>query len=313
VAAAGGTLIQSPAVSIDPGEQLVSLQNGRDVHYDLVAFNLGSRAAGQDSPGIGENAVQVKPMSEAVRLKRKIVRLRDTSSPEAQRVAIVGAGAAGFEVACAVAEFLDVAGRARKVSLVEASDRILGGYADRFRKRGEAILARKGIEVHLGHRVNAVHPEEIELEGGARIPSHLTVWLTGATADPMFRQSGLELDERGFLLVDDSLRSVSDSRVFAVGDCATLINYPDTPKAGVYAVRQGPVLWRSLLATIRGTSPPTYTPQSGFLSILNTCDGRSLLWYKGFISHSRWAWRLKDRIDRKFMTRYQRLEPQPSI
>jgi selenide,water dikinase len=313
VAAAGGKLIETPAVGLDPEERIVSLLDGGRVHYDLVSFNVGSRAAGQDSPGICENAVRVKPMSQAVRLKRKIVRLRDTSSREAQRVVVVGAGAAGFEVACGVAEFLDVAGRAREVALVEAADHILSGYTDRFRRKAEAILARKAIEVHLGRRVATVHADEIELEDGSRMPSNLTIWLTGATAGPLFRDCGLDIDERGFLLVDDSLRSVSDSRVFAVGDCATLANYPETPKAGVYSVRQGPVLWGSLQATIKGTALPTYKPQSGFLSILNTCDGRSLLWYKGFISYSRWAWRLKDRIDRSFMAKYQRLEPRPSI
>jgi selenide,water dikinase len=313
VAAAGGKLIQSPAVGIDLEARTVALESGQDIEYDLVSFNLGSRAAGQDSPGIGENAVRVKPMSQAVSLKRALVNLRDTTSPEAQRVAVVGAGAAGFEIACGIAEFLDVAGRAREVELIESADRILSGYTDRLRRKAEKILAQKGIHLHLGSRVAAVSPQEVELENGSRIPSNLTVWLTGATADPMFQGSGLDLDDRGFVLVDDSLRSVSDSRVFAVGDCATMVNYPDTPKAGVYSVRQGPVLWRSLLAAINGTPPPRYKPQSGFLSILNTCDGRSLLQYKGMISHGRWAWWLKDRIDRGFMAKYQRLEPPPSI
>ncbi len=313
VAAAGGKLIQSPAVGLDPEAQIVVLQDGREIGYDFVSFNIGSKADGQDSPGIGENAVRVKPMSQAVNLKRAIVRLRDTTSPEKQRVAVVGAGAAGFEVACGIAEFLDVAGRAREVSLVESSDRILTGYSDRFRKKAEKILARKGIHLHLGSHVATVHPDEVELADGSRISSHLTVWLTGATADPMFQGAGLDLDERGFILVDDYLRSVSDSRVFAVGDCATLASYPDTPKAGVYAVRQGPVLWRGLLAAIKGTAPPRYEPQSGFLSILNTCDGRALLWYKGLISNSRWAWWLKDRIDRGFMAKYQGLEPPPTF
>lgn len=313
VAAAGGKLIQGRAVGIDLEARTVSLQDGQEVEYDLVSFNLGSQAAGQDSPGIGENAVRVKPMSQAVSLKRAIVQLRDTTSPEKQRVAVVGAGAAGFEVACGIAEFLDVAGRAREVALVESSERILSGYTDRFRRKAEKILARKGINLHLDSRVATVHPEEVELETGSRIPSDLTVWLTGATAEPMFRGSGLDLDERGFVLVDDSLRSVRDSRVFAAGDCATLANYPDTPKAGVYSVRQGPVLWRSLQATIKETAPPRYKPQSSFLSILNTCDGRALLWYKGMISHSRGAWWLKDRIDRGFMAKYQRLEPPPSF
>jgi NADH dehydrogenase FAD-containing subunit len=100
---------------------------------------------------------------------------------------------------------------------------------------------------------------------------------------------------------------VADPRIFAVGDCGTLASHPGTPKAGVYAVREGPVLWESLKAAIRGGEPPRYQPQHGFLSILNTGDGRALLDYKGIVSHSRWAWRLKDRIDRRFMARYQGL------
>ena len=72
-------------------------------------------------------------------------------------------------------------------------------------------------------------------------------------------------------------------------------------------MREGPILWQSLKAAMTGGESPRYVPQKGFLSILNTGDGRALLDYKGLVSHSRWAWRLKDRIDRRFMARYQRL------
>ena len=123
----------------------------------------------------------------------------------------------------------------------------------------------------------------------------------------MFRACGLALDARGFLLVSDSLHALDDRRVFGVGDCATLAAYPHTPKAGVYAVRQGPVLWESLRASLNGHPLPRYRPQSGFLSILNTADGKALLRYKRLVSHSRWAWQLKDWIDRRFMARYQGL------
>jgi NADH dehydrogenase FAD-containing subunit len=135
----------------------------------------------------------------------------------------------------------------------------------------------------------------------------LTVWVTGPAASPLFQGSGLAVDEKGFLLVNEALQSVSAPEVFAVGDCATLQAYPDTPKAGVYAVRQAPVLWRSLLATIAASPLPRYVPQSSFLSLLNTADRKSLLRYKGFVSYSGLAWRFKDGIDRRFMARYQKL------
>jgi NADH dehydrogenase FAD-containing subunit len=100
---------------------------------------------------------------------------------------------------------------------------------------------------------------------------------------------------------------VADPRVFAVGDCGTIVTHSRMAKSGVYAVREAPVLWRNLLAAARGRPLERYRPQRSFLSILNTADGRALLSYKGFASWSRWSWRLKDWIDRGFMRKYQRL------
>jgi selenide,water dikinase len=119
----------------------------------------------------------------------------------------------------------------------------------------------------------------------------------------------LPTDPRGFLWTDDALRSIADPRVFAVGDCGTPASHPTLAKSGVYAVREAPVLWRNLLAAARGESPATFRPQRDFLSILNTGNGRALLHYKGIVTWSRWAWRLKDRIDRRFMRRYRIAPP----
>ena len=93
--------------------------------------------------------------------------------------------------------------------------------------------------------------------------------------------------------------------MFAVGDCGTFAQFPAIAKSGVYAVREAPILWHNLLAAARGRPLMRYRPQRSFLSILNTADGRALLRYKGLRSWSRWAWWLKDRIDRGFMRRYQ--------
>ncbi len=87
----------------------------------------------------------------------------------------------------------------------------------------------------------------------------------------------------------------------------TLSDYPATPKAGVYAVRQGPVLARNLRAALGQGRPAGYVPQQTFLSLLNTADGKALLRWRGIVSHSRLAWRLKDRIDRRFVLGYRAL------
>jgi NADH dehydrogenase FAD-containing subunit len=117
------------------------------------------------------------------------------------------------------------------------------------------------------------------------------------------------VDTRGFLLVDDQLRSVAEPAVFAAGDAATLERRPDIPKAGVYAVREGPLLWRNLALAAAGSVPHgSFHPQPRFLAILNTGDGRAVVSYGSAATWSGWGMALKDWIDRRFMRRFQRLE-----
>jgi pyridine nucleotide-disulfide oxidoreductase family protein len=302
---AGGRFVAGRAVGVDPGERRVRVETegeeAREISYDLVSFAVGSNTAGIDSPEVAGQAQRIKPLERVHALRQRLL------DPADDGAAVVGGGAAGVEIALAIAAVLERAGRAHRITLLESGEEILAGYRDRFRERARKILAKRGITVRTGQRVAAVHAGEVEAESGVRVPSSLTVWLTGAVAWPLFQDSGLPLDARGFLLIDDALRSVADPRIFAAGDCGTLASHPETPKAGVYAVREAPVLWESLKAAVRGGEPPRYRPQQGFLSILNTGDSRALLDYKGIVSHSRWAWRLKDRVDRRFMARYQEL------
>jgi NADH dehydrogenase FAD-containing subunit len=92
--------------------------------------------------------------------------------------------------------------------------------------------------------------------------------------------------------------------VFAVGDSGTIAGAP-TPKAGVYAVRQGPILWENIQCLLAGAPLRPYVPQSGFLRLLNTGEGRAIGEWKAWSFEGRWLWRLKDRIDRRFVARYQ--------
>jgi pyridine nucleotide-disulfide oxidoreductase family protein len=301
---AGGSFLQGRAVGVDPAGRRVRVETAegvREVPYDLASFAVGSNTAGIDDPRIAGEAQRIKPLERVHALRERLLDLK--GGP----VAVIGGGAAGVEVALAAAAVLEKGAQAHRITVLESGADLLSGYRERFRERARAILRQRRIAVRTGLRVCAVHADEVETEEGVRIPSRLTVWLTGAVAWPLFRDSGLPLDERGFLLTDEALRSVADPRIFAAGDCGTLARHSDTPKAGVYAVREGPVLWASLKAAVRGGEPPRYEPQHGFLSILNTGDGRALLDYRGAVSHSRWVWRLKDRIDRRFLARYQGL------
>ena len=308
---AGGRFVSAEAVAMHapppPEPGAVELAGGESVPFDLVSWNIGSRAAGGDELERNPRVALIKPIFSAVALKARLDALAAAAGPAS--VAVVGGGAAGVEIACAAATVLDRNGRQqqREVKILEAGPEILRGYGHRFRARAASVLASRDIEVMVAARVVAVDQGGARLDDGGSVPADFVIWLTGAVAAPILARSGLPCDERGFLLVDPGLRSIGNPRVFAAGDCATLAGHPDTAKAGVYAVRQAPVLWRSLLASVRGGATPHYSPQSGFLSLLNTGDGRALLSWRGLVAHSRWAFRLKDRIDRRFLRRYSRL------
>lgn len=306
---ARGSYVAGRAVGVDSGKRTVRVEvrpgEQREIPYDLVSFAVGSNTAGIDVPGVREEAQRVKPFELVGTLFHRLWDLAGSQEPVS--VAVVGGGAASVEVALAMAAVFEKTRTAHQISILEAGDEILSNYPERFRRRARRVLERRGIAIRTGQRVIAVGSEQVETGKGDRFPSRLTVWLTGAVAWPWFRDSGLPLDERGFLLIDDALRSIGDPRIFAAGDCGTLASHPRTPKAGVYAVREAPVLWESLKAALQGDEPPRYKPQEKYLSLLNTGDGRALLDYKGLVSHSRWAWCLKDRIDRRFMKRYQGL------
>ena len=312
----------------------------REVPYDLVAFAVGSDAVGAAAASArgGGAVLSCKPIGRAIELRRRLDFLAGEGHPPAT-VAVVGGGAAGVEIALAAAGRLGssaagrlgpsaasglsasaVGGRGtsatrHRVLLLEARPAILADRSPRLRRRAEEVLQRRGVELRTGSKVVEVNPPGeaagppgravLRLSGGEEISCNLVVWVTAATGWPLFHEAGLPLDGRGFLLVDGALRSVADPRVFAAGDCATLAAFPGTAKAGVYAVREGPVLARALRAALAGEPPPRYRPQRGFLVILNTGDGRALLSYKGFVSYSRWAFRLKDRIDRGFVAKYR--------
>jgi pyridine nucleotide-disulfide oxidoreductase family protein len=309
---AGARCVIGCAAGLDPATRQVALQDGRTLPYDLVSFNIGSLLVGSDSPAAA-HAERIKPLHRVARLKERLDALAAGDRTRPARVVVIGAGAGGVEVAFAAAATLDRGGRAREVTIVDRSPRILSNYGEPFQQLAERALRALGIRLRVGVGVTALAADQVVLEAEGPLPSDLTVWLTGPQGAPLLRASGLPTEARGFLWIEDTLRSVADPRVFAVGDCGTFTRFPAIAKSGVYAVREAPILWHNLVAAARGQPLMSYRPQRSFLSILNTADGRALLSYQGFRSWSRWAWWLKDRIDRGFMRKYQRLQTQAEV
>jgi selenide, water dikinase len=304
---AGARFIQAEATAIETASRRLVLGDGQTLAYDVLSIAVGSTVEGGDLPGVAEHARRVKPIGRALELVPALERL--AAAGRIPAAVVVGGGAAGVEVALGLRARLRLLDqRDGKVTLVESADRLLGGRMPAAEPLARRALAVNGVDALLGIAVDRVGPDSIEI-GATHLPADVVVWATGARATILLRSSGLANDRRGFVLVNDHLQSVSHPEVFAAGDAASLERFPDTPKAGVYAVREGPILWANLQAALSGRAlPRQYRPQPRFLALLNTGDGRAILSYGRLALWSRTWMRLKDRIDIGFMRRFQRLQ-----
>jgi len=112
-------------------------------------------------------------------------------------------------------------------------------------------------------------------------------------AHGLLRDSGLPVDAAGFLRVRDTLQSLADPAVFGTGDCVAFESHPGLPKNGVYAVREGAVLFDNVAAFLREKPLRPFRPRPFYLTLLNTADGRAVLRYGPLVLTGRWARRLK--------------------
>ncbi|MGE5231883.1 MAG: FAD-dependent oxidoreductase [Deltaproteobacteria bacterium] len=287
----------------------IELADGGFESYDVLSVATGSGVRGTELPGVAEQALLVKPIDRAGEIVPALARA--LAADEAPAVVIVGGGAAGIEIALAVRARLRLlaGGDVGTVTLLEGAPGLFGGRLPRAARAAARALARNWVVLRLGAEVASASASGVLLADGTELPARVLVWAAGASATDLLRTSGLALDPQGFVLVDDRLRSPSDGRIFAAGDAATPARWPETPKAGVYAVREGPVLCANLAAACRRAEPPLrYRPQRRFLALLNTGDGRAICSYGSLAASGRWAMTLKDRIDRRFMRRFKRLE-----
>ncbi len=302
---AGATRLPQHVRGLDPVSRRITLDNGDTLAFDLCSIAVGSKPAGLDVAGASEHAIPLKPLHNVERLRTQ---LSELAARGRGAVTVVGAGLAGIEMALATRARLTLDGdvaRAVAITVLGVEHELVPERGPRLARQLIRACDRQRVAVRLGARVARVHHDALELADGARLPSDCTVWATGAAAPPWLAASGLPVDDRGFLLVDGHLRSPGAAHVFAAGDCATPLSWDDTPKAGVYAVRMGPVLARTLASVVQHRAlPAPYAPQRQFLALVNTGDGRAIASRGSLALSGTWAMWLKDRLDRAFIARF---------
>jgi len=312
-AAAGARLILGEVRGLDRQRRELLIADRPALPYDVLSIGIGSVPRCNAICEGPTALLPVKPMSSFLpRLDEQLERLRTKAAGRPLRLAVVGAGAGGVEVAfCLPAHVRRVCGNTSiELSLIDRNS-LLG--ADASQKVATLVrreLEARGVKLHLGQAVTHLAEDQLTLADGRPLPVDLVVWVTSAVGAPLLSRLGLSTDADGFLLTRPTLQSIGDGRIFVVGDSGTCPERP-APKAGVYAVRQGPVLWENLRRALANEPLVEFTPQRGFLSLLATGDRRAIFSYKGLAFHGSWCWRLKDRIDRRFMAMYQDYRPMP--
>jgi selenide,water dikinase len=292
---------------LDPLARAATLADGTRLEFDLASLDIGSTPATAGVPGASEHAIVVKPVEAFLRAWDQIVERARAGT--LTRGVVVGGGAAGLELVLAMQHRIAQAtGRrdAAQWQLVTDVDALLPTHGARVRAIFRRVLAEREIEVHLASPVKRVDPGVAFTANGFRVAGDLIVWATGAAASPRLAGTGLAVDERGFVAVDEALRSISHPNLFAAGDCATMVGHP-RPKSGVYAVRQGPPLAANLRNALEGRPLGRYVPQARALALISAGDRYAVASRDGWALEGAWVWRWKDWIDRRFMRRYANL------
>jgi selenide, water dikinase len=317
--------IRAAAVGLDPVQKTIRLGDDTVLPYDVLSIDVG--ATPQVTPALTDavdrghcgrtTIAPCKPFPMLMdRLEHFIA--DHEARPRPVQLCVVGAGLAGIEVALALA-FRMRAHADACVNLL-SGDAVLAPTAPR--RVGAALeqaCADHGVNLVRSTRIESIEPGTLVAADGRRMDADLALIATGARAPAWLEGSGLALDPQGFIAVDPALASVSHPSVFAAGDCASVLRHP-RPKAGVYAVRQGPPLAENLWRALAGDTPAPFTPQREALALAALGPRMAVAIRNGLIlggpasrgylgstlsallASRLWHW--KDRIDRAFVERF---------
>ena len=294
-AAAGARLLIDELVALDPDRRLARLASGQELGYDWLSLNVGATLHPPPLAGPGQ-VLALRPLGELRQRWESLLgnpALAQRRQP--LRITAVGGGAGGVEALLAVLARLRQRhpGQALQGQLITRGA-LLPGMAAGARRAALAALAAANCQMLTGTAYDAANPQHAP---------DLLLWATGAQAHAWQAGSGLAVSASGFIGINAQLQSLSHPQVLAVGDCA---HWPEAPlpKAGVFAVRMGPVLSHNLRALLCGQPLQPYRPQRRYLALLATADGRAIGAWDGLSAQGRWLWHWKDRIDRRFLARF---------
>lgn len=298
---AGARLLCEEVTAMDLEARVLTLAARPALRFDTLSLNTGASPGALSATDAASELVRVKPIGRFLPAWQRCL---EALSPD-DRILLIGAGAGAVELAFAMRQAVPAT-----VGLALVGRTLLPGFPERARGEVRLQLGRQKIALLEGDPVASWDAAGAQTEAGECLQAEHYFDVTGVQAPGWLAATGLLLDDEGFVRVDEHLRSLSHSFVFAAGDVAHLEGQP-RPKSGVYAVRAGPVLYENLRRSWTRLPLKRYRAQRQALAILRTGPGQALAVRGPLTAKGGWVWRLKDAIDRRFMARFQALPRMP--
>ncbi|MET7669516.1 NAD(P)/FAD-dependent oxidoreductase [Micromonospora luteifusca] len=297
LAGTGAQFVRGWVTAVDAHARTVRIDDSRVLHYDTLVYGLGSVTDTATVPGVEEHAYTLDSAGDAGALADRLARLGCGT------VVVGGSGLTGVEAAAEIAE------RHPELDVVLVGRQEPGANMNtKARAHLRAALTRLGVQVITGTAVTTVLPDGVELAGAGTLAADVVLWTGGTRVSPLAAAAGLTVDERGRVVTDATLRSVSHPEVYAIGDAAAIRQgygvLHGTCQSGMPTGVHAAV---SIARTLRGKQPrqfrfgyyhtpvslgrndavvqftrPDDSPRRGCLT------GRTAVWYKETVSASPW-------------------------
>ena len=292
---AGVRLILDHCVAINPDARCVTIGSGESLDFDVASIDTGGVGRAASVLGADPRLLDIRPIDSFV--------TRLEVAPKAARIAVVGGGAGGVELAFALNnraglqadEVIFVTGK--QGLLPDFSQGVAGAVAKELARQNITMIA-EDARIESGNLMVGDHPLE---------PVDAIIAALGSAAPSWPGEGGLTCDRRGFIAVDQHQRSISHPHIFAAGDVAARQDRT-VPHSGVHAVHAGPVIAANLRAAMRGeAASERYIPRPASLYLLSTGRGEAIATYGPLAAKGRWAARLKHWIDNRWLAKYAAL------
>jgi len=309
-APAGFQFLQSEVTAIDLERRRVGTADG-EVPYDHLVIALGSVTNDYGIPGVRENALPVKWLSDAEALKRHVLDIFESAAIEtdiARRheqltFIIVGAGPVGVELASSLRDLMDHTLRRIypsidfysdvTIHLLDGADRVIPAMDPRLSRIAMKRLEQQRVRVLLSTLVSEIAPGVVHTKDGAQLRGRTIVWSGGVKANPLVASLDVPKSQDGRIVVDDRFRVNGRDDVLALGDSAYFAHQgKGLPQLAQVAVLEAPAAARNLVALVRGepTAPFLYHRKGDLIALGRTQAGAEFAKLGGFVLGGFPAW-----------------------